>query len=95
MYANDDALMELYFQHHDEVFNWILLRYRVDRSIADNVVIATFEHVRDHWEQEPTIEWLLTIAGNCVAEVAARIKQQRELVRQIAATFGNEPGIAA
>lgn len=80
-FANGDfnALMELYNRHHDTLVRWIRSRYAVDWSIAENVAIATFEQIRDgiEYDGEAFDDWLCTLAGNCLPDVAGRILRQR------------------
>jgi len=78
--ANDfNALMELYNRHHDTLVKWIRSRYGVDKSIAENVAVETFERIRDgqEYDGESFDDWLCTLAGNCAAAVKARIERQR------------------
>jgi len=84
--------MELYRRHHDKLIQWIWSHYAVDSSIAENVVIETFEQVRDGCEYngESFDDWLCTLAGSCVAAVTMRIEDQRAVVRSVADLLHNE-----
>ena len=79
-YSENDfnALMELYNRHHDNLVKWIRSHYAVDKSVAENVVIETFEQVRDgEYNGESFDDWLCTLAGNCVTDVAVEIEKLR------------------
>jgi DNA-directed RNA polymerase specialized sigma24 family protein len=90
-----NALMELYNRHHDTLVKWIRSHYSVDRSIAENSAIAAFEQVRDglEYDGESFVDWLCTLAGNCVAAVADRIARQRRTAAPIESRFESLPPI--
>src|SRR5262245_47608728 len=88
--TNDfDALMALYNRHHDQLLVWVRSNFKVDNGIAEYVVVATFERVRDRAKKynarKPFLDWLVKLAAGCVPVVKASIGYKRKRVRAVSA----------